>query len=458
MPDAPILLSAFTMATVSHLNYGLWRHPDDQTHRYTDISYWVELAQFLEKSGFDCVFIADALGMIDVYGGSADASLRHGVQSPLIDPLLLVSAMAAATDRLGFGVTLSTTYEFPYIAARKFSTLDHLTHGRIGWNIVTSQQESAARNLGLDQQIPHDERYARAEEFMEVVYKLWQNSWEDDAVVRRTGPDGESVYTVPEKVHPIRHEGRYFRVPDGHVSAPSPQRVPLLLQAGASSSGSDFAARHAEVIFVVGAGARGVRDNVRRIRAKAEGFGRDPRSLKFLTAVAIVTGENDEEALDKLREYQRYYDPTASIVHYASMTGVDWAATASDAVLHYRTTQASQSVLKQFDPEVSGRTWTLSEAANPKDGFGRATTFVGGPKTVADALEAWLADTETDGINLIQLINPASYADFARYVMPELRARGRLRASDATTLRARIFPEHGSSRPRSDHPAARHAR
>jgi len=454
----PMLLSAFTMATVSHLNYGLWRHPDDRTHRYTDIAYWTDLARSLEDGGFDCLFIADALGMIDVYGGNTDASLALGVQSPLIDPLLLVSAMAAATERLGFGVTLSTTYEYPYLAARKFSTLDHLTGGRIGWNIVTSQQDSAARNLGLAQQIPHDERYARADEFMDVVYKLWQGSWEDDALVRRVERNGTGVYTVPEKVHPIAHEGRYFRVPGGHTVSPSPQRVPVLLQAGASSSGGDFAARHAEVVFVVGADADGVRANVRRIRTSAERQGRDPGSLKFLTAVAVVTGADDEEARERLRDYQAYYDPTASIVHYASMTGVDWSKTDPDEVLRYRETEASQSVLRQFDPSVSGREWTLAQAANPRGGFGRAKTFVGGPASVADGLEAWLEDTETDGINLIQLINPASYADFSRHVVPELRARGRVRASDASTFRERIFPEHGSPRPQPDHPAARHAR
>ncbi|MCE2563700.1 NtaA/DmoA family FMN-dependent monooxygenase [Komagataeibacter sp. FNDCF1] len=446
------------MATVSHLNYGLWRHPDDQTYRYTEIEYWVELARSLDEAGFDCLFIADALGLIDVYGHSPDASLRHGIQSPLIDPLLLVSAMAAATRTLGFGITLSTTYEHPYLAARKFTTLDHLTRGRIGWNVVTSQQESAARNLlGLEQQVPHGERYARAEEFMDVVYKLWQGSWEDDAVIRQSGPGVDSIYTRPEKVHAIGHEGRYYHVPDGHVAQPSRQRVPLVLQAGTSPRGSEFAARHAEVVFVVGAGAQGVRDNVRRIRDLAAGYGRDPANIKFVTAVAVVTDTTEQAARARLAEYMRYYDPVGSIIHYSSMTGVDFSRTLHDEVLRYQPTQASQSVLRQFDPAVSGREWTLAEAANPQNGFGRARTFVGAPTQVTDEIEQWLEDSETDGINLIQLVNPASYRDFGELIIPELRSRGRVRPRSGLSLREKIFPHNGSARPGRDHPAARYA-
>lgn len=173
-----MILSAFDMNCVVHQNPGLWAHPDDQAHRYTDIDYWVDLAKLLERGGFDCLFLADVLGFYDVYGGSRDAALRQGAQAPVGDPLLLVSAMAAATERLSFGVTVSATYELPYSFARTMSTLDHLTKGRVAWNIVTSYQQSAATNLGLDAQIPHDERYTRAHEFMEVCYKLWEGSWE----------------------------------------------------------------------------------------------------------------------------------------------------------------------------------------------------------------------------------------------------------------------------------------
>jgi len=450
-----IILNGFTMATVSHLNYGLWRHPADQTHRYKDISYWTELARTLDDAGFDALFIADALGQIDVYGGSPDAALKHGIQSPLIDPLLLMSAMAAATTTLGFGITLSTTYEHPYLLARKLTTLDHLTKGRLGWNIVTSQQESAARNLGLDHQIPHDERYDRADEFMSVVYKLWLKSWEDDAVIRGQTASGEWIYTDPAKVHPIRHEGRYYRVPDGHTAEPSEQRVPVLLQAGASARGGAFAARHAEVIFVVGAGAEGTRKNVRRIREDAAREGRDPGSLRFICAAAVVVAETEEDAIRKFTEYKAFYDATGSLIHYSSMTGVDFSKNQTDEVLTYRPTEASQSVLEQFDPAISGRSWTIAEATSPAEGFGRAKTFVGTGETVADQIEQWLEASETDGFNLIQLVNPDSYNDFIRLVLPELKSRGRIKPKDGKTLRERLFPQNTSAHPAPDHPAWR---
>src|SRR6476661_4029975 len=204
----PYVLMAFTMSTVSHGNFGMWRHPADRTADYTDVRYWVELARLLDDGGFDGLFIADAVGQLDVFGGDANAALSRGVQTPVTDPLLAVSAMAAATEHLGFGITVSTTYESPYLLARKFSTLDHLTGGRIGWNIVTSLLDSAARNIiGRDRQVPHDERYAMAQEFVEVAYKLWEGSWENDAAARDRD---RGVYTAPPKWPPNNPQGQHF--------------------------------------------------------------------------------------------------------------------------------------------------------------------------------------------------------------------------------------------------------
>lgn len=176
-----IFLSAFDMHCVVHQNPGMWRYPGDQTHNYKDIEYWIELARVLEQGGFDALFIADVLGFYDVYGGNRDAALRTAAQAPVGDPLMTIAAMSAATTHLSFGATVSLTYELPYKFAKTMTTLDHLTKGRVAWNIVTSYQQSAAVNLGLDTQIAHDERYNMADEFMEVCYKLWEGSWEDDA-------------------------------------------------------------------------------------------------------------------------------------------------------------------------------------------------------------------------------------------------------------------------------------
>ncbi|HWN36655.1 MAG TPA: LLM class flavin-dependent oxidoreductase, partial [Pseudonocardia sp.] len=174
MTPRRIHLNAFDMTCAGHQAPGLWRHPEDQSHRYRDLRYWTDLARLLERGGFTSLFIADVLGLYDVYRGGPESALRDGIQVPVGEPTLAVPAMAAVTEHLGFGVTVSLTYEKPYAFARRFGTLDHYTRGRIAWNVVTSYLESAARNLGLEHQVPHDERYEVAEEFMEVVYQLWE--------------------------------------------------------------------------------------------------------------------------------------------------------------------------------------------------------------------------------------------------------------------------------------------
>lgn len=235
------------MNCVAHQSPGLWRHPEDQSARYTDLRYWADLAKTLQKGLFDGIFIADVLGTYDVYGSSNEAALRQGTQVPVSDPLLLVSAMALVTEHLGFGVTAGTAYEHPYPFARRLSTLDHLTNGRVGWNVVTGYLPSAARNMGNADQMEHDERYDHADEYLEVLYKLLEGSWEEGAVVRDTET---GVFADPAKVHQIGHEGKYFKVPGIHLSEPYPQRTPVIYQAGASPRGIAFAAGNAEAVFV----------------------------------------------------------------------------------------------------------------------------------------------------------------------------------------------------------------
>jgi long-chain alkane monooxygenase len=240
-------LFAFDFQGPAHLSAGLWRHEQDQGYRYKDLRYWIDYATLLEQARFDGIFFADNVGYHDIYQGNADAALADAAQIPANDPLLAVSGMAAVTENLCFGVTGSTSYEHPYALARRFSTLDHLTNGRVGWNLVTSYSDSAARNLGTGQQVPHDERYDMAAEYLEVCYKLWEGSWEEDAVVRDpvTG-----VYADPRRVHDIAHHGKYFTVPGFHLCEPSPQRTPVIFQAGGSSKGQRLAAGSAEAVFV----------------------------------------------------------------------------------------------------------------------------------------------------------------------------------------------------------------
>ncbi|ROO85871.1 FMN-dependent oxidoreductase (nitrilotriacetate monooxygenase family) [Actinocorallia herbida] len=422
-PD-PLILSAFTMSTASHGNAGLWRHPDDRTARYPELSYWVDLARRLDAGGFDLLFIADAVGQLDVYGGSAREALARAVQTPVTDPLLAVSAMAAATEHLGFGVTVSTTYEYPYLLARKFSTLDHLTGGRIGWNIVTSLLDSAARNIiARDRQIGHDERYAIAQEFLEVAFKLWEGSWEDGAVLR---DPVRGIFTDPDKVHGIEHSGRYFSVPGAHLVEPSPQRSPLLLQAGTSTAGREFAARNAELVFVADPRPETLRRNIDDVRRRAVGHGRRPEHLKFITSVTVVVAETDRAAAAKAADLRRFRDTRGGLVLLSALSGVDWSAHDLDRPIEEFETDASRSVLAAVADPAERKRLTLRDHVDGLSGFG-GEVLVGGPATVADQLEAYAGATGVDGFNFVYLITPGSFDDLAAHLIPELAKRGRVR-------------------------------
>jgi len=447
----PFALSAFTMSTASHGNFGMWRHPQDHTSRYTELRYWTELARLLDDGGFDVLFLADAVGQLDVFGGDASAALSRGVQTPVTDPLLAVSAMAAVTERIGFGVTVSTTYESPYLLARKFSTLDHLTGGRIGWNVVTSLLDSAARNIiGRDRQIPHDERYAMAQEFVDVAYKLWEGSWEDDAVVRDRD---RGVYTDPERVHPIGHSGRYFAVPGAHLVEPSPQRTPVLFQAGTSTAGREFAARNAELVFASDPRPEVLRANIDDVRRRAVSHGRDPDSIRFITSVEIVTDSTDSAAHAKARELSAYHDLEGGLVLLSALSGVDWSSYGVDRPIEQFDTDASRSILASV---ATSERLTLRDYVGGLGGFG-GELFVGSGGTVADELEAYAERAGVDGFNIAYHVTPGSFRDVAEHVIPELRRRGRVaERGDPTTLRQRLFG--GSARLGGDHPAAVHRR
>ncbi|WP_158892304.1 LLM class flavin-dependent oxidoreductase [Amycolatopsis anabasis] len=449
-----IYLNAFDMACVGHQSPGLWRHPEDQGHRYTDLEYWVDLARTLDQGGFDALFLADVLGVYDVYQGSRDAAVADAAQFPVNDPTLAISAMAAVTGQLGFGVTVSLTYEQPYALARRLSTLDHLTKGRVAWNIVTSYLDSAARNLGLGTQIPHDERYEIAEEYLEVCYRLWESSWEDGAVLR----DAErGVFTDPAKVHDIGHAGKYFTVPGPFLCEPSPQRTPVLFQAGASPRGVRFAAAHAEAVFVSGPTPRVVRRSVDALRGAAAERGRDPRSIKVFTMLTPIVGETAAEAAEKLAGYRRLVSVPGAFALFGGWTGVDLAELAVDEPLSYADRDANRSALASFTTADPDRAWTPRDLAEFIGIGGRGPVVAGSPAQVADELERWVAEADVDGFNLAYATTPGTFADFARLVVPELRARGRVPEHPGTgTLREKL--SGGGPRLPADHPGAGYRR
>ncbi|GAB6903300.1 LLM class flavin-dependent oxidoreductase [Kineosporia succinea] len=448
-------LNGLRQNTVGHTAMGLWRHPDSRAHEYRTIRHWVETAQILERGGFDALFIADALGPLEVYQGSVAAALRDGIQTPTGNPLLVIPAMAAVTRRLGFAVTVSTTYEQPYALARTMTTLDHLTEGRIGWNVVTSALDSAARNLGLDRQIPHDERYLIADEFMDVTYKLWEGSWEDGAVVR----DAEAgVFADPAKVHAIEHRGTYFSVPGIALSEPSVQRTPVIFQAGSSSSGSSFAGRHAEGVFVSTYKAEMACDLSRRFRAQAAAHGRDPQELKIFAIATVVTGATDEAAQDRLKDLQSYTSLEGSLARWSALLDIDLAGLDPDKPLRHAETEGIRGLVDVFTTMDPDREWTPRSLAQFVGVGGGGPVFVGSPARVADEMEQWMEIAEIDGFNLADPIAPAGHREFVDLVVPELRRRGRVwNEYEGETLRE-YFRGAGLTRVADTHPAAAHRR
>ncbi len=432
-----IRFNAFQMNTVSHQSPGLWTHPRDNSHRYKHPDHWTELAQLLEHGRFDAIFLADVLGVYDVFEGSPAAAIRHGVQVPLNDPLALVPLMAQVTTHLGFGVTCALTYEHPYTFARRISTLDHLTRGRIGWNIVTGYLDSAARNLGLTQQLSHDERYDLADEYMEVVHKLWEESWEDGAVIN----DKErGVYADPSRIHPINHEGKYYRVPGFHLCEPSPQRTPLLYQAGTSPRGTAFAARHAECTFVSGPSIKVVKKYADDLRAAVRAAGRDGDDLKIYAQALIITAPTAAEAQAKHEEYKRHIDIEAALALLSGWTGVDFSRFPLDATIEYIDSDAGRSALASFSQADPERRWTVREAAQFIGLGGRGPVLVGDPSQIADQLEEWQDDTGIDGCNLAFAVAHESMRDVVDLIVPELQRRGRYRTEYVPgTLREKVF-------------------
>lgn len=454
-----LILNAFVMNAVGHLAPGLWRYPGNRTTEYTDLNYWVDLARLLDKAGFHAMFVADVLGGYDVYKGpgNLEPTIPSGAQFPINDPLYLVPSMAAATKNLVFGITASTTYEGPYSLARRFATVDHLSRGRVAWNIVTSYLDSAAKNHGLDKQVEHDERYRIADEYMDVLYKLWEGSWRDDAVVMDRD---RGVYAAPERVREINHAGQYFNVPGPFLCEPSPQRTPFLFQAGTSKSGRDFAAKHAEAVFVQSHVPEKLRPTVLGLRQLAqERYGRDPRHIKIVAGMTVIVAETDEAAWAKREAVLEYGDREGALALFGGWTGIDLSKYDDDEDFRFTRLPAIQSIVDGWAntvPGSDGLKWNKSQIADFVLLGALGGRVVGSPKTVVDELERWVDIADVDGFNFTNFTIPGSFEDTARWVLPELEKRGlfsRASMTDHAGLTAReVFL--GSSSLLDDHHGA----
>ena len=448
-----IRLNAFEMNCVGHQSPGLWAHPRDRSASYTDLGYWTGLAKMLERGRFDGIFLADVLGVYDVYGGSPDAALRHAVQVPVNDPLLLVPAMAAVTEHLGFGVTCTLSYEPPYTLARRMSTLDHLTKGRAGWNIVTGYLDSAATGMGLAVQARHDQRYEIADEYMEVMYRLWEGSWEDGAAVRDRKA---GMFADPAKVHRVRHEGQFYRMDAIHLCEPSPQRTPVLYQAGTSPRGRQFAAGHAECVFMSGPSAKVIAPRVAAIRDAAAKAGRNPADILMFSMFTIILGRTEAEAQAKYADYRKHISAEGALTLMSGWTGVDFATYALDQQVRHVQNDAGRSAMDNITRADPDRVWTVREVAEHVGIGGIGPIAAGTPEKVADDIEAWFEQTDLDGLNVAFAVSPGDFEDIADMLVPELARRGRYKqAYEKGTLREKLFGP-GRARLTAPHPAAQY--
>ena len=430
-------LSAFIQASPNHQIKGMWKHPQDQTGTgYRNLSWWQDLARTLERGLFDGIFFADVLGTYDVYGGSRDAAIRHAVQIPGIDPTLLIPAMAACTEHLGFAATFSTSHHHPYHTARLFSTLDHLTDGRIGWNVVTSYLADATRQ-GLGPILPHDVRYERAEEYVAVCLKLWERSWEDGAVIADADAD---IFTDPSKVHEIDHSGDWFSVEGPHMVEPSPQRSPVIYQAGSSQRGTDFAARFGEVIFLSAPANAAGAEMVSSIKERAAQQGRDPAAIRTLQVARVVVAETASEATTMRNRWSELFSVDGYLALYGGWTGIDLGRHDPDTPIEQIGTDAVKTMVERWRKLDPGRVWTVGEVAKQLSDTAGGLGFVGTAEMVADQMERFMSVTGVDGFNISTAPVPWGFEQVVDHLVPELQQRGRFRTSyEANTLRERFF-------------------
>lgn len=444
-----ITLGAFEINQVNLTSQGMWAHPEQTTHRYKELDYWVDLARLLERGRFDFIFLADSYGYPHMNGLTRPVVLEQAVEIPNHDPMVLISAMAAATRTLSFVATASTTFEEPFANARRLATLDHLVGGRLGWNVVTTSMQVVSELFGR-RQVPHDERYAMASDFLDLTYKLLEGSWEDDAVAV---DKQRRIYAHADKVHEVHHDGPYFRSDGYFVSEPSPQRTPVLFQAGASETGRAFGAANAEVVFLHGRDGAMIREQVDDIRDRAVASGRTRDAVKTVAGITVVTASSKAEAERRLDDYLAWVDPAAARAYFGAMTGIDLDELDPEASFATLTTEGSQTQVARYKNEKARE----ATADFIRHGM-RELIVLGTPDEAAERMAELVEETDLDGFLYTPFVTPGSYEEFAADVVPALVRVGLLdERPEPMTLRRRLFPGVGDRLP-GDHPAARQRR
>jgi FMN-dependent oxidoreductase (nitrilotriacetate monooxygenase family) len=441
----PLHFNAFVMNTASHIHHGQWRRPDARQHEFNDVQLWIDLAQTLENAFFDGIFFADVSGLYGDSDADYQVYTREGLQIPSNDPSVLLGALAVSTRHIGLALTSNVMQEHPFNFARKISTLDHISNGRIAWNIVTGTQDNGARNYGLPALTDHADRYVWADEYVDVAYKLWEGSWDEGALVR--DKDG-GVFSDRTKVHKIHHEGPRYKVEGPHLPSPSPQRTPVLYQAGSSKAGRDFAARNAEAVFIIAGSPDAAKEQIDNTRALAVAAGRNPDDIKFFQGLSFVIGATKEEAAQKFAEYEAYSSLDGYLAHVA-IVDKDGRAYPPDTPLSQVETNTMKGFLEAVAGTVTDHEPVVADLASRVRGDN--TLVIGTPEQIADEIQLW-QDAGVDGINVINWVIPGSFEEFAEKVLPVLRERGLAQSSYSEgSLRKKLF---GADLLNDRHPAS----
>ena len=431
----------FHLAYIFNFTPDDWQGPFGSGGSPWDGRFYVEMAQAFERACFDYVIIEDKLMVPEIFGGSAEATLRQAMIAPKHDPVPLATAMGVATSQLGIVATLSTLAYPPFMTARLASTMDSLLGGRFGWNIVTSAEDLAAQNFGLDRLPPREVRYEMADEYVDLVRRLFE-SWDPDAVVvdREAG-----VYADHTKVRPIHFRGKHFASRGPLNTVPSPQHRPAFVQAGASPRGRAFAARNADSIIAIANGPEGMKAFRDDVRAKAVEAGRDPDEIKVLFCVTPVLGETDEEA--RQRHHRAVHDPEFIhniLAQVSALTGIDFAQFDLDSPLPRRLeTNGEQGSLDQFQQWGSGKT-VRELVLDSAGGLVSSVELIGTPDTVADRMGEVMDEVGGDGFMIttpLLRLNRRYIAEIADGLVPALQRRGLTRAAyqPDQTLRERLL-------------------
>ena len=425
---------------------GSWRHAATMTDFLTP-EYYQRIARVLEEGKFHMAFFDDRLAMPDIYSGDHRDTVAHGIRATKLDPTIVLGAMAGVTTKLGLGATYSTTYYEPFHVARLFATLDLMTKGRVAWNVVTSLNNSEAANFGQDSHLEHDLRYDRADEFLETTLGHW-DTWEEESLV----VDKESgLFAHPDKVKRLDHKGKFFNSRGPFTVPRSPQGQPVLLQAGQSGRGKAFAARWAELIFVVYPNLKIAKKQYADMKATIAGAGRDPEKVQIATAIYVVVAETDELAQKKFEYIDQLAKPEDALALICEVLNYDFSTRDYEEPMS-DDDMAAVSGLQA----IRDRVVTLSGKPNPSvrdfvEYSNRArlrelNVFIGSPKTVADEMEQWFKEGGCDGFVLAPTHMPGSYEDFVRLVVPELQRRGLYRTDyEGDTLRSNLGLPYANS-------------